>query len=40
MNWRTDKDNTDVNFGVIAEGYFIAAQTLTEKYIENNVTNL
>lgn len=37
MNWRTDKHNTDVNFAVIADGYFIAAQTLTEKYIENNI---
>ncbi len=37
MNWRTDKDSTETNFGVIAEGYFIAARTLTEKYIENNI---
>lgn len=38
MNWRTDKDSTDTNFGVIAEGYFIAAQVLTEKYIEDNIS--
>lgn len=38
MNWRTDKDSTETNFGVIAEGYFIAAQVLTEKYIEDNIS--
>lgn len=37
MNWRTDPNNTEANFGVIANGYFISAKVLTEKYIENNI---
>lgn len=37
MNWRTNPNDTEANFGVIANGYFISAKVLTEKYIENNI---